>query len=460
MSLDVALVVDNPLRDLGGATLVANTLAAQGATAHLVPMEAQEAEMRALAPDVVVVNYLRPTNAALVSDLLDAEVSVVVLDTEGGVFVDLDEYGRTLPANRTLRESVFAFCMWGPRLAEHGIARGWYLPEQVVVTGSPRFDYYVDPWRTATTAMVPDLAGIETPILLFNGNFPLANPRFQSPEQERELLISEFGWDAAYVDRAQALQRQGMIELSRLASHTAARHPAITVVYRPHPFENRNAYRGLIKDGNNLRVAQTGSVDSWILRSRLVAQRSCTTAVESALAGIPGLSPRWIPTVIDMEVAEAVSVPCISPNDFDEAVDRVLDGEDVRPASVRTALDAIVFDWFSRIDGDAHRRVADVVMNAPLTGAPRTQHVARCRAIGSRNNPLLNAAKRLLPPEIRRLSFDAGVRARGSSKLFRARTVSSLLDALAASGAPRATAGRPSYSTGLPFGRSVTVVRG
>lgn len=47
-----ALIVDNPFRDLVGLALVGARLATAGHEAVLVPMMRQDAELRALAPDV------------------------------------------------------------------------------------------------------------------------------------------------------------------------------------------------------------------------------------------------------------------------------------------------------------------------------------------------------------------------------------------------------------------------
>src|SRR5688500_5327025 len=92
----VALVVDNPTRDLPGLVLLAHTLASRGVVVYLVPMQRQYVELRALRPDLVVLNYLRPSNDDLAATLLARGTLVTVLDTEGGVFPDLNRYEQTL----------------------------------------------------------------------------------------------------------------------------------------------------------------------------------------------------------------------------------------------------------------------------------------------------------------------------------------------------------------------------
>jgi surface carbohydrate biosynthesis protein len=454
----VALVVDNPLRDLAGLTLLAARLAEHGAICHLVPMVAQEAELRALAPDVAVVNYLRPTNERVVRDLVDAEVGVVVLDTEGGVFADVAAYARTLTADSSLRSAVLAYCSWGRVLARHAVDDGWFRADQVEVTGAPRFDLYAPSLRPFALTANPVAMSVPTPIILFNGNFPVANPRYQSADQEATMLVERFGWSRSAVDEWQRTQRLSMEQLSTLAVTVARTHPAATVVYRPHPFENGQAYDRLLTGANNVRLVQEGTVDAWILRSSAVVQRSCTTAIEAALAGVPALSPTWIPTAVEMPYPEAVSVPCANLDEFERTIARALAGVDVVPDASRAALVDVVDAWFSAIDGRANERVAAVVLDRG-TVHERRAHLRRCRAIGGRRGASWprRLAKRYLPPEVRRLSPAPGTRARATSKLFTLDAIERLLSALREAGGPSAAAHRPDYATFLPFGRSVTV---
>jgi hypothetical protein len=297
--------------------------------------------------------------------------------------------------------------------------------------------------------------------VLFNGNFPVANPRFQSRAREAAMLVERFGWTESQVDAWQATQDRSLVELSRLAATTGVKHPDASIVYRPHPFEGAGPYGELLGHAPNVHLIQSGSVDGWILRSSAVVQRSCTTAIEAVLAGVPAVSPRWVPSAVEMTAAEAVSIPCESPEDFDAVVTGALRGEDVTPSATRAALDDVVRDWFHRVDGRAHERVGTVVLESVRPHARREEHVARCRFIGTRRRRVSPRvmAKRFLPPEIRRLSPDAGTRARGAAKVFRHDDVSTLVRLLGEAGGPTVVAVRPHYATWLPFGRSVAVAQ-
>src|SRR5688572_5295898 len=153
----IALVVDNPLRDLPGMVLTAWKLAQSGALVFLVPMNLQR-EMWALAPDFILLNYLRANNERPIRKFIAGGFRIGVLDTEGGVFNTLpetdasemeghqagayEEYALTMTSDVTLRRQVSCFCAWTEEFAEYAVKAGWYLPEQISVTGTPRSDFY------------------------------------------------------------------------------------------------------------------------------------------------------------------------------------------------------------------------------------------------------------------------------------------------------------------------------
>ena len=462
----VAIVVDNPIRDLTGLVLLAAGLAERGAACHLVPMHVQEQELRSLAPDAVVLNYLRPTNLPLARQLLEAQVAVFVLDTEGGVVESPDAYGRTLTSDAQVRAGVAAWCAWGPELADFGVAAGWFSRDQTVITGAPRFDLYADPWRAAAPELAQALTdgGSDEPLILINSNFPIVNPRFSTVEAEGEMLVRDFGWTVERFEQTQEVQEQSMRELVAVA-HALARSHRATVVYRPHPFERIETYEPLLHGPPNLHLRREGGVDGWILQASAVVQRSCTTAIEAAISGVPALSPRWVPAVVEMEAAERVSVPCESIDELDEHVALALRGELQPSDAVSRALDDTIRRWFTAIDGRAHDRVADVVLDRSQVNDRRV-HAHRCRAIGDAEGVLGRAKvglKRHLPPEMRRLRpGPADKRWRAAQKAFGAHDVDKALRALIGAGHLNpAITSRPSghrdQGAGLRFTRSVQV---
>lgn len=376
--MKIALVVDNPYRDLPGLVLLALRLCRDGATCYLVPMNHYE-QLWMLAPDVVLLNYLRSNNQEIAQRLIDCGIKVAVLDTEGGVLASMKHYEKTMATDRALYGRVSRYFSWGPKLADHLEREGVYRREQIVVTGSPRSDFYAPDWREAALRSSTHVDEYPRPLVLVNGNFPVANPRFQTPEEEARVLVDYFGYDWDVVLEWQRTARRAMHELSALCNNLAAKFPRVTFVYRPHPFERSDTYGDLLKDLPNLHLVKTGTVDGWILRASAVLQRSCSTAIEAGLAGVAALSPAWIPTAVTMPAAEAVSVQYDTEEELVRALESVINGAFAWPAEPRCALDQVISDWFYKVDGRAHERIATQLVE--LAGSGGAGVFEKCRDV-------------------------------------------------------------------------------
>jgi len=394
----VALVVDNPPRDLAGLILVSLELCRRGMSCFLVPMLRQRAELRALAPDVVILNYLRPGNDDLVDALAEAEVATIVVDTEGGIFPNVEFFASTLPRDAGVRRRVSAFCTWGPRMADYLVRENWFSEEQVVVTGTPRFDYYAPQWQSACLrGSPPPFARPDRPLVLLNGNFPMVNPRFQSPEAEARMLVERFGHAPETVAGWQRTQQATLEGIVGLTNALGARFADLNFGYRPHPFERIETYHSLLAARPNIALLEMGSVDEWIVRASAVIQRSCTTAVEAGLAGVPALSPRWLPVAREMPSAEAVSIGCATEETLFRTIEQAVAGRLEPDATATEALSKVIADWFFRIDGNAHQRVADTVSRVTTFHDP-SAHARRCGRVAIGGNRIKAAARTYLPP--------------------------------------------------------------
>ncbi len=374
----IALILDNPFRDLPGLVLTALELCRRGATCYLVPARLRYHELFALAPDFVLLNNLRTDKESIAQRLLSAGISLGVLDTEGGVFVNLERYAADLVRAAAIRQGVSCFCSWGPRLADYAVQKQWFSRSQVQVTGVPRFDFYAEPWREAALRLTPDAAGFPSPRVLINSNFSLANPLYRTPEEAAEVKRLRWNREPAAVERELAIERESMEKMIGLAARLSDRLPDLTFIYRPHPFENPDTYRDRLPSRPNLHLVKRGAVDGWILRARALIQRGCSTAIEATLAGVPALAPSWISTPYPLEAVEAVSLPCACEEELAAQLTAAAAGRDVIPEAVRSRLQTVLSDWFFAVDGQCHQRVADAVMDA-LDSRPPRPSLPYCR---------------------------------------------------------------------------------
>ncbi len=367
----IALIVDHPQRDLGGLVLTAFELCQRGAVCYLVPLNLQDREVWALAPDFVLLNYARVPNEGFARKLAAAGIPFGYLDTEGGVWPDPSMYLGLLWRDHELLRQLRCACMWGPQMANVVVERELLARAQVAVTGCPRFDFYHPAWRS----VMSDSGERAAARILVNTNFSMSNPRFATVEQNIAQAREE-GLADATVAAAMEAESEAIEAMIVLVRDLVRDFPDSDIVLRPHPFESPEPYRRGLAGLARVTIDNAQPVQVEICRAAVVIQRSCTTALEAGLAGVPTLSPQWMPAPLLMPAAELVSVPCGSYGELRAELDEIMAGRHEPPARVRRAIASVTNDWFLCADGRAHERVSDVVIQA--ADGQRSVDRARC----------------------------------------------------------------------------------
>ena len=428
-------MVDHPKRDLPGLVLVAARLVEQGADVLLVPLNLLGAEIPALAPDLVALPYLRRHIEWVIRGALEAGIAYGVVDTEGGLYGDLDDYGATYVTDRALLEGMSVLCAWGPRTRDYVVERGLFGADQVVVTGVPRFDFYAPRWRSFFPARP---AGDPT-MLLVNTKVAVANPQHQSVEDEVAMYVDRLGFSPEKVEEFRRVGVESIRATLELVNRLAADRPGSRIVLRPHPHERAATYQDGIDPGApNLEVRGEGTVDGWIVRSSAMIHRHCTTALEAGFAGVPAIAPLWVPTASNAPDAERVSIRCRTYEELVAVLDAVDGGEDVVTDEARSALARIVDEWMLAVDGRSHERVADALLDRLGEPRPALDHTVleamfhRLHEPWSSTRGLVGRAARLGGRGVARrtvtgLLHPAARRWAGSDKAFSASEVDALL---------------------------------
>lgn len=378
----IGLVVDHPKRDLAGAVLLGYQLARRGITAVLVPMYEQAVDVPRLGLEALVVNYARAANFDLMRGFAKAGLALYVLDTEGGVLAE--KGGNSPPVMAAhIRDSGYAdilsgYFFWGSRLYEAFKEAGTMAPDQLHLTGCPRFDFAAPSWRAL-------LDGEPRGYLLINSNFPLVNSRFAGRSgSERDAMIRA-GWDADYVDRFIADLKQVFANYLTEIDRLATARPDRTILVRPHPFENEQVFRDTLARHANVMIDGTGSVLDRIRNASAVIHLNCGTAIEAVLLGKLPLQLDYLNTPATASHATLparVSRPVASFDDLLLAVDRIkCETEAFDFGGVHAAHIAA---FFHHNDGLAAERVADVLINAPSSRSPYVSLLASVRSLRSK----------------------------------------------------------------------------
>jgi surface carbohydrate biosynthesis protein len=453
--LRIGLVVDHPKRDLAGAVLLGYQLARRGASVVLVPMYEQAVDVPRLGLSALVANYARAANFDLMRGFARAGLALYVLDTEGGVLAE--KGGNSPPAMAAhIRNSGYAdilsgYFFWGSRLFQAFNAAGTMRPEQLHLTGCPRFDFAAPRWRSL-------LDGDPRGYLLVNANFPLVNSRFAGkPGGEREAMIRA-GWDAPYVDRFIADLNQVFTNYLAEIDRLAAARPERNILVRPHPFENEEVYRNALARHANVVVDGTGSVLDRIRNAAAVIHLNCGTAVESVLLGTLPLQLEYLNTPATAGHAglpARVSRPVASFGELLDAIDRIdseterFDFDKVHAADIEA--------FFHHNDGLAAERVADVLTGAPNSRQPYVSLLASVK--GTRSNPSLGQIAKGAASAVLGSAVTEGLRSQFNlvrrDKRIEPQFVASLLDRIAIHDGAKPsqfTASRAScVTTGVPL---------
>ncbi len=359
----VVIIVDHPLRDLGGCVLIAKALAEKGCRVVLCPMAFQEEICFTLVPDMVLINYIRNNNFHFIKKLKSARIKVGLLDTEGGFYGDLSKYTKVLCTREGILDDIDLFLAWGHKMHDYWLNTIGIDRDRVALTGVARFDLYHPSIlkKVKFELGASELNGQK--ILLFNTKVPLANPQFQTVEKEKKLY-RHLGFSDSEIETIHRTGIESIESLSSLITITADAFPQQKIVVRPHPHENISTYRDKFTGLSTILVSRTNDLVGWLALSQAVVHRHCTTAIEAALAGVPAISPQWVPTIAQLPDGEAISYRPQSADEFKELIGTLKTSGLPLPDYARPVLERTVHDWLFQFDGKSHERIAQAVLQA------------------------------------------------------------------------------------------------
>ncbi len=374
----VAIIVDHPIRDLGGCVLVANALKTmeRDIEVYLVPMSSQKFDIFAIAPDFVLLNYIRKNNQEFIQKLIASNIKYGLLDTEGGFYGDLGAYEKVLSQDNEIYRKLSCNFLWGKKMEE--VWNKYDLGCANDIVGLPRFDFYHDSFRGFENNFLPKSILEKKHMVLLNTKVAVANPKYLSIEEEKNLY-RQMGLKDLEIEMHYELGKQSIEENVKLAGRIE-KETDIGLVLRPHPHENQKTYKDLfVRAGlSKAEVHLNGNITPWISHSVAVIHRHCTTAIEAVIANKPAFSTLWVPSSANAPDAERVSYKCHS---FEELKSALLAIEKNPEAAKEFMPDEqdkneVISKWLSEIDGKSHIRVAKGILNSIGNSKP---DIKKCR---------------------------------------------------------------------------------
>lgn len=366
--LRIGLVVDHPLRDLDGLVLVSHLLAQRGHRTVLIPFYAQNFDLPSLDLDLVVVNYLRPANEALVRATLSRGTKVAVLDTEGalrpakgitsyeGSAVYLQESG--------LDEAISLYMLWGEAMKPLLLDKTALGIDRIEVTGCPRFDLAHPPWSLARDAH---------DFVLVNTAFPTVNSRHAREGREDREALRATGFADSEINEIFATYRAIMADFCDAVARLAAARPTRRFVVRPHPFEASEPYEQRFAQLPNVALHRTGSVLDVLAQSDCLLHVNCTTAIEAVMCGVPPISLDFANRAEAIAHAPLPGRVSHRAQDLAAALKLIDQGRSVAAEEeLRAVREIEIRHFFGPCDGKSAVRVADAVERA-AGGATRVR---------------------------------------------------------------------------------------
>ncbi|QQN62727.1 hypothetical protein JIR23_24660 [Bradyrhizobium diazoefficiens] len=438
----VCLIVDNPLRDLEGLTLLARELATRGARATLVPMYEQGFDVLALRPDMVLVNYTRPNNVDLIKAYKRAGILVAVLDTEGIAGKNADQFA-DMVKSAGCGALIDLYCVWGQSQHAAFLRHGTVPADIVHATGCPRYDFCAPPWRAA----LPN-PSVGAGYVLINTNFPTVNPRFSNSSADEETTMVRAGFSREFARQFIADGRYAYRNTLETAITLAKHFSGVQFVLRPHPFENISSYDALAALPN-ARVIQSGTSLEWLSGARMLVHQNCSTAIEAAMLNVEPLSMEWFNTpALRLDAATRVSRAAMNADKMIELVGLGLEARLPPPPPETAAFRGeIMSDLYTAIDGASSARVCDAIF-ATLAAPERSGSKADAVPAPSLRGVAVDVVRRTLgyrvSSALRRRYGSAENERRRTGKAFGIEAVNAIMQRLdTASGDGRRFAVRP-----------------
>lgn len=380
--MKIAIVVDNPNRDLRGLVLLTYHLVNSGASVFIVPMYYQGYDVPMIAPDLIIINYIRENNLDLIKNYKAMGIRLAVLDTEGGV---LSENSHDSPKNWALNLArinannlVDNYFLWGTALHESFLLDSGIEPHKLSVTGCPRYDLCTSPWKSV-------LESRRHGHILVNTNFSAINPNYTRSSEDEKYVFKSLGWPADYIDTL--FNELHTIFPKYIETIAAVAHnlPETTILVRPHPFESSKVYLEKLGCIDNIVIDGSGDILDSIANSQCIIHLNCGSAVETIRLGKVPVSLEFLNTPVMRAHAPLPSTLSYHANSVDNLIHILKDPQSLSQRFDIGSAEEKILRWYHHNDGCASQRISELVARCTPGKSSPSRSPGFCIS-GSRNS--------------------------------------------------------------------------
>jgi surface carbohydrate biosynthesis protein len=289
---------------------------------------------------------------------------------EGLVYRDRDTYLHERVSNDSLA-LVERFFAWGEAQADAVRLKAPEAADKIRVAGNPRFDVLRPELRGI---FAPDVVGIRArygPTILVATNFSRYNHFMGAPfwiDALRQRGTIQSAQQVAFFERWRDYLGVLYRNFAAMLPLLCRAFPQHTIIVRPHPSENHDAWRREIAGLHNAVVAFEGNAIPWIVAADVLIHNSCTTGVEAYMLGRPVVTYRPVTDeVLDSHLPNALSREARTPDDLTALVHDGLSGT----LSEATGARAEMARYVASLNGAlAAEQVAEAIAGLGIAPTP------------------------------------------------------------------------------------------
>lgn len=328
----VILPCETKSREFDAKLLLACFLAEKGLMAIVGAKKVIDGLAPSLPKGIYIGKSLTAKSATALRMLRQLGFTVTAWDEEGFVWATPELYQLTKLDPSALKELACLFA-WGEENASAIRGYSGFSSIPIYLTGNPRTDLLRLELRGLFAKEVSQLKHRFGRFVLINTNFSRVNHFYANESHLLNQLKVDGGNSLVQDDLKIGLAKHKkklfdiFIEvLPRLASY----FPETTIIVRPHPSENHQAWCDAANHNQNVKVIYEGNVVPWLMAAEVIIHNSCTTAVEAFLLDKMALAYCPIESkAFDHALPNGLSIRCSNFNQLVEHIEAVLQGKSV-----------------------------------------------------------------------------------------------------------------------------------
>ena len=293
--------VENQVRELDAKLLLACIAARRGFASYIGPRREMHYNITAFPRGIYLSKSITISSYLVFLIISNLGHEVVAWDEEALVHLPAETYYSRRLSPRAMAQVSCLFA-WGEDNAE--LWRQYpLLPANAVidVTGNPRNDLLRPELHAYYDSEVEKIRETFGDFILVNTNFnhinaftPVQNlfQPVKKPGQIPEFGRAARGMSREYAEGLRDHKQSIFKDFQNMIPALAKAFPDYTIVVRPHPTENHDAYQKIAAPLSRVKVTNEGNVVPWLMATKAVIHNGCTTGVEAYVMDVPAISYR------------------------------------------------------------------------------------------------------------------------------------------------------------------------